>query len=774
MFMQVRPPNPLRGWNRLLYRGFLPVWVSFSTADSAWAGTGDHPTWVWLGLLGWLGLIAVGAWAALLFFRRRRDLPGPQSRSERNPADDFPFGVYRVVQNKTGSADFSMISERALQLLGITRKEASLENGQVFRHVHDDDRDALIQAELHAREIGGRLCHESRFLVDGRLRWLRLEDRPSRIGSRWIRDGWIMDVTEQRVAASELEISEARFRRVLQDIDGVAVQGYRPDGSVTYWNLASERLYGYSADEARQSNLLDLIIPPEMRDGVRSNMAGVGEGRPIPNGEIELMRKDGSRVSVYSSHTALNYSSGEVELFCIDIDLTEQKKNERALERIANYDLLTGLPNRRLMSERLARMAHRSGPAGMGFALCYLDLDDFKQINDRHGHATGDQVLVAVAERLRKLVRGTDLVGRLGGDEFLVALDGLSNGHELERQLIAIQNAISHPVEVDELRLRLRCSIGVTIFPQDSADPDILLRHADQAMYRSKSMGRNRYSLFDIDLESKTRQRRRNLAELEKGLDRGQLELFYQPKIDLEDGRVAGFEGLIRWRHPERGLLAPAAFLPWLDNTELEQPFGDYVLCRALDDLERWQSDGMDIAVSVNVSGPHLLSEGFVERLRTLLGERTRPCAELLSLEILESAAVSDLDLAVAVLEEIRALGIKVALDDFGTGYSSLRYLRSLPVDEVKVDQSFVMDMLTDRNDRQIVRSVVGLAAAFDLRAVAEGVETTEHLVALRALGCRFGQGYVFARPMPAEQVKSWLAEGSAYAVWSKSSRSGF
>jgi EAL domain-containing protein (putative c-di-GMP-specific phosphodiesterase class I) len=298
----------------------------------------------------------------------------------------------------------------------------------------------------------------------------------------------------------------------------------------------------------------------------------------------------------------------------------------------------------------------------------------------------------------------------------------------------------------------------VTLYPQDDGDPDALLRHADQAMYRAKAQGRNQFSLFDIAIEAKVNQQRERLKEIANGLAQGEFQLYYQPKVELQKGTVAGFEGLIRWQHPRSGLLSPLTFLPALENTDLECRFGDYVIGRALAQLERWASEGYQPVVSVNISGRHLLSADFTLALRAQLRARPRVQPEQLELEILESAAVTDLDTAISVLHEVRTLGLKVSLDDFGTGYSSLSHLRSLPVDEVKIDQSFVRDMLSDINDYNIVRSVIGLAAAFDLCVVAEGVETTEQADALRKLGCQLGQGYVFAKPMPAAQVTGWLA----------------
>jgi len=588
--------------------------------------------------------------------------------------------------------------------------------------------------------------------------WLDVSLAPVQLGGRPCVLAACMDITAQREASLMLRASESRFRRILQDIDGVAVQGYRLNGSVSYWNRASEVLYGYSAEEAHASTLFDLIIPEFMRDAVRAGVAAVSEGGDIPNGELELMRKDGSLVPVYSSHTVLRSPGAEPELFCVDIDLSERKAHEEALSVLANYDSLTGLPNRHLMAGLIERMIARVERSHETFALCYLDLDDFKPINDSYGHDIGDQVLVAVAQRLRRLVRGSDLVARLGGDEFVIGLDGIGEGPELDRRLNFLLDGVAKPICIDRLELQVQASAGVTLYPADSGDPDTLLRHADQAMYRAKSGGRNRYALFDFELESKVKRRRERLVEIERGLDQGQFRLYYQPKVDLDTGEVAGLEGLVRWLRPGNEVRAPITFLPEMNGSELEIRLGEMMIDQALLQLSAWARDGLELAVSVNISGSHLLRDGFVDMLEEQLARRQACPPQRLILEILESAAVYDLERAISVLGDIRALGVQISLDDFGTGYSSLSHLRSLPVDEVKVDQSFVRDMLEDINDHNIVQGVISLAAAFRLRVVAEGVETQAHIDALRELGCQLGQGYVFARPMSSQSMSAWLA----------------
>ena len=634
------------------------------------------------------------------------------------------------------------------------------------------DREASLARMREALARGGDRFEWPTRRVDGSVIWNEVSISPVDVDGRQCALSVAVDITIRREGERLLRESDERFRTLLKDIPGVAIQGYGLDGIVNYWNRASERLYGYTEEEAIGRNLLDLVVPEETRPALLEAMAAVAEGGSASNGEMELMRKDGTRVPVYFSQTAVRRPGIPTELFCIDIDLSERKRHEDELMRIASYDGLTGLPNRNLLAELMRDQCARADRSGQGFAFCYLDLDEFKPINDQFGHALGDRVLVIIAERLRGLVRPGDVVGRLGGDEFVLLLGGLDQGPELDRRLREILDRICEPVQVDALTFHVAASIGVTLYPEDSSDPDILLRHADQAMYRAKAQGRNGYSLFDLALEDAQQRRRERLQEIEEGLKGKQFVLHFHPKISLKRGEVQGVEGLVRWQHPVRGLLGPAEFLADLEQSELEQAFGDYVIERALEQLSDWVERGLALPVSVNISAPHLLAPGFLKNLESALQRHPQVPTSLFQLEILETAAVADREQAIAVLERVRRLEVGVSLDDFGTGYSSLRHLRSLPVDEVKIDQSFVRDMLTDPADRKIVRSVLGLAAAFNLRVVAEGVETAQHMRALIDLDCELGQGYVFARPMPAEDLLDWLAgwpDQAARMPWSES-----
>lgn len=597
--------------------------------------------------------------------------------------------------------------------------------------------------------------------LDGTHFWQLVSLTPVKIEQRDCVLAACVDVTLRREAENLLRESEERFRHLLKGVPGVAVMGYDSNGRIHYWNQAAEELYGHPEDEALGQDVVDLLVPAEQASHYRDIMETLARTGEAEGGELSLRQRDGSPVTVFASHALVHAHGQADELFRIDIDLTERKRHEHELMRIANYDSLTGLPNRHLMAEIMRELCARSRRNNESLAICYLDLDDFKPINDRHGHDVGDQVLVTVAERLRQMVRGSDLVSRLGGDEFVMLLTGAGDGTRLESRLRGLLDKIAQPMQTGKLLVRVHASIGVTLYPTDGSDPDILLRHADQAMYRAKAQGRNRFSLFDTVMEDRAQERRRVLVEIERGLESGQFQLHFQPKVRLQTGELFGFEALVRWHHPERGLLNPGEFLPYLDQSELEPAFGEAMIVQALERMTTWQEAGRELKISVNVSGVHLLRPGFAEWLGAELARHPTLAPRQLCLEIIESAAVADLQSAVPVLQSVRELGMEVSIDDFGTGYSSLSYLRTLPVDELKIDCSFVLDMLEDASDEAIVRSVIGLADAFAIRVVAEGVETEDHVRRLVELGCELGQGYAFAPALDPERVVDWIQSSS-------------
>ncbi len=445
--------------------------------------------------------------------------------------------------------------------------------------------------------------------------------------------------------------------------------------------------------------------------------------------------------------------------FCVVVrEITEAIRQEEQFRFLALHDPLTHLPNRRLFAERFALAKAFADRDTTLLAVCLLDLDGFKPVNDRFGHAAGDQLLVEVSRRLQQELRDTDTVARLGGDEFALLLVGLKDMAEVETILQHLIEAVSAPYVVEGCAVNVTASIGLTCYPLDTAEEiDTLLRHADLAMYRAKQQGRNRFCLFDVQEFQEEIKTSHTIVAFKDALRRGEMVLYYQPKIDLRTGLVAGVEALIRWHHPERGLISPAAFIPVVEKEHsLSVALGEWVIDTALQQIAQWQAAGVAWPVSVNLISHHFLQPDFPKRLAALLARYPTVSPSFLEIEVVESTLITDLAVACQNLSACRALGISASLDDFGTGYSSLAYLKELPITVVKLDRSFVSGLLDQPRSLQLVQSVIELVHRLGMAVVAEGVESRDEGFILQRLGCEYVQGYAFARPMPAEALQEW------------------
>ncbi len=435
----------------------------------------------------------------------------------------------------------------------------------------------------------------------------------------------------------------------------------------------------------------------------------------------------------------------------------EKTEHKKSLEQAANYDSLTGLPNRRRLTELFEQEIVEADRRQGIVSVCFIDLDGFKDINDRLGHSTGDFVLKEVASRLKASLREHDVIARLGGDEFIAILRDVENDTVYERVL----DAIRHPISFKDHVFELSCSMGVTVYPDDDAEIDMLLRHADQAMYAAKELGKNQFRHFDLESQVLRKERDRVLEQMPGALKERQFELYLQPKINLGNQTVEGFEALIRWNHPRDGVLAPGAFLAHLEYTEFAADVGRFVIADAMEMLDHWSRQGLPYSLSINLSPSHFLSERFMPDLEAALAGRDSTLKSRLILEILETTTLDDTEKVISHLAACRALGVQLSLDDFGTGYSSLDYFRRLDVDEIKVDRSFVSEMLNNPDDELIVNAIIGLSHNFKRRIVAEGIETSEVQDRLIAMGCEVGQGFYYTRPVPRDQALAWAARFS-------------
>jgi len=449
------------------------------------------------------------------------------------------------------------------------------------------------------------------------------------------------------------------------------------------------------------------------------------------------------------------------------MDVTATKKHELELQHLAHFDALTGLPNRVLLADRLRLGMAQVARRGQKLGVAYLDLDGFKFINDSFGHEVGDQLLLLLAGRMKQALRDGDTLARLGGDEFvgvMMDVNGPSDSVPLLTRLLAAADA---PISLLGRELRVSASIGVAFFPQSQeVDAEQLLRQADQAMYQAKQAGKNRFHFFDAEHDISLRGQFESLQRVREALAREEFVLYYQPKVNMRTGVVVGAEALIRWQHPQRGLLAPAVFLPLVEGHPLAVDVGRWVINTALAQMSTWLAAGHHIPVSVNVGARQLQEPGFVDDLRTSLARYPRVNPADLQIEVLETSALEDMARVTAVMAESQTMGVQYALDDFGTGYSSLTYLKRLPVSQLKIDQSFVRDMLDDPDDLSILVGVLDMSASFHRQVIAEGVETVAHGHMLLRLGCDLAQGYGIARPMPASDLPGWAAHWRSDPLW--------
>lgn len=529
-------------------------------------------------------------------------------------------------------------------------------------------------------------------------------------------------------------------------------------GRITYVNEQFCSISGYSREELLGADHR-ILNSGQHEPGLFVDMWQALTAGEVWKGEICNRAKDGSLYWVDSTMVPLfDPLTGELRKFVsIRFDITHKRQLLHTLQWRVGHDVLTGLPNRSLLGELLGQELDRSREAGASLAVCMLDLDGFKAVNDGYGHASGDLLLVEVARRLKHILREGDAVARLSGDEFVLILADIQGPPCLQGILDRVLEAIAAPYVIRGRSISVSASIGVTLFPSDNDDADTLLRHADQAMYVAKQRGRNRYHLFDVSLDKEVKATHQTVERVRRALRNGELCLYYQPKVNMRSGAVVGFEALLRWQHPLRGLVAPVEFLPLVERTDLIVDIGEWVIDRALAQMQQWQAEGFRWPVSVNIAARHFQRADFVVRLQRLLARHAKVPPQMLDLEIVESVAIENIQRVSECLEACQRLGVRFSLDDFGTGYSSLSYLKRLPTQTMKIDKSFVQDILHDPDDLALTRAVIGLAQAFGRQVIAEGVETVAHGEWLMELGCDVAQGYGIVRPMPAGDVVKWV-----------------
>ena len=577
--------------------------------------------------------------------------------------------------------------------------------------------------------------------------------------------GAIADISQRKLAEEKLQLAASVFTHAREGIMITDAAGTIVDVNDTF-----TRITGYGRTEVIGQNPRILKSSRQSADFYTAMWEQLGQCGHW-TAEYWNRRKGGDEYAEMQTISAVHDEAGRVQHYvALFSDITAQKEHQRQLEQVAHYDPLTNLPNRVLLADRLQQGMRQAQRRQGALAVVYLDLDGFKAVNDTHGHDAGDAVLVTLAQRMRDALRESDTLARLGGDEFVAVLIDLTALIDCVPLLSRLLGAASSPVQVPTAEgpvvVQVSASVGVTMYPQDDADADLLLRHADQAMYTAKQQGKNQYHVFDLAHDAAIQVERESVVRVRAAMANHEFVLHYQPKVNMQTGRVIGAEALIRWQHPEQGLLPPGAFLPVLEGHALSIELGEWVIRTALAQMQAWQGMGLLLPVSVNIGALQLQSEGFPARLRVLLGECPSVLPASLQLEVLESRALDDMAQVGSAMAACQAIGVSFALDDFGTGYSSLTYLKRLPAKVLKIDQTFVRDILDDPGDLAIVNGVVGLAKAFGRDVIAEGVETRAHGDLLLSVGCENAQGHGIAKPMPATKVPDWVAGWLSGANW--------
>lgn len=675
----------------------------------------------------------------------------------------IPVGVYIMRSKAAGVFSLDYASPRIAEMFHVSVDKLIANPRVVMQMIHPDDIDEFMHVNKSEIDTNQPFSWVGRVQGGDSPRWLKIVASPElQADGDVLWHGLIEDVTERRQAQEKLQLSASVFTHAHE---GIMIT--TADGTILDVNDAFTAITGYKREEVLGQNPRILSSGRQGKEFYAAMWTSLRE-QGHWYGEVWNRRKNGEVFAEMQTISTVRDSQGRAQHYvALFSDISAIKAHQSHLEHIAHYDTLTNLPNRALLADRLHQAMAQAMRHGQRLAVAYLDLDGFKAINDRHGHNAGDHLLIAVAARMKSALREGDSLARLGGDEFVAVLLDLADSDASVPMLKRLLEAAAEPVQCGDLVLEVSASLGVTFYPQnDEVDADQLLRQADQAMYQAKLAGKNRYHFFDAEQDRSIRGYHESLDRIRQAMLEREFVLHYQPKVNMRSGQIIGAEALIRWQHPEKGLLLPAAFLSVIENHPLAVEVGEWVLDTALRQIAQWRAAGLNLHVSVNIGAHQLQRLDFVERLRALLVQHPQIRAGDLELEILETSALEELVHVSRVIEDCRAIGVSFALDDFGTGYSSLTYLKRLAVKQLKIDQSFVRDMLDDPDDLAILEGVIGLAGAFHREVIAEGVETQAHGQVLLQLGCELAQGFGIARPMAGDEMLQWAANWQIDASW--------
>ena len=676
--------------------------------------------------------------------------------------------VYRCRNDDQWTMEF--VSDGCLGLTGY-RPDELLQNKQVsFAQIeHPDDRVRVRD------EIAAALKEKRRFFIeyriicrDGTIKWVweRGVGIAVKRGATIVTiEGFIENVTERKLSTQALQQAERSFRSIFENAtEGIFQTSL--DGRYLNVNPALARIYGYDTPAELIASVGD-IQHQIYKDKTRRPefMRLMREAGAVTSFISEIRRKDGHRIWISENARAVRDETGALQFFEGTVeDVTQSKLDQEKLEHLANHDPVTNLPNRLLMNDRLRQMMLNAQRSNSIVAVALVDLDHFKLINDTFGHNRGDQLLQTMSHRMLACVRDTDTVVRLGGDEFVLLLSGAGRGEGMSQVVQRVLHAIARPSQIEGRELTVSCSVGVSVFPRDGRDVQTLLRNADTAMYKAKEYGRNNFQFYSPEMNAVIAQRLEMQTSLRNAVDRERFELFYQPKIDLVTGRIAGMEALLRVKDEADGLSLPATFIQVAEETGLIVRIGEWVMREACNFNRSLQDRGFaPMRVAINLSARQLTRYDLVRAVEQALSDAKLP-AECLELELTESMVMADPESVIGILAQLKALGIQLSIDDFGTGYSSLSYLKRFPVTSLKIDQSFVSDLNhdDDHNASAIVKAIISIGHSLDMKVIAEGVETEQQMSFLVQNGCDAMQGYLFSRPLAAEEFVTLIEREAA------------
>lgn len=661
---------------------------------------------------------------------------------------------------KVGFWDLDMVteeqvwSEGAKKLLGLP--EGSPANSEVLMNaIHPEDRQRLSNAiEQSIRDKTDMVAECRTLWPDGSEHWLLARGRAyyDPTGKPIRMTGIVMDIDERKATEERLRLQAAALEAAA---NGIVITDSK--GTIVWTNPAFSRLTGYSSEEALGRN------PRLLNSGKQDNLFYATLWSTILSGKVwhgELVNKckDGTFYSEEQTITPVRSDDGEISNFvAIKHDITDRKRSEERIQHLAYFDGVTGLPNRALLEDRLGTALASARRRGERVALLFLDLDNFKIINDSLGHSIGDLVLKEVAARLKKRVREQDTVARLGGDEFVLVLTAVKETGDVAVAAKRILDELAAVFVIQGRSLNISCSIGISMFPDHGTDTVALIKNADSGMYYAKEKGRGNFQFFTPEMNDQVVERLTLETSLRTALERNELFLMYQPQIDIASGRIIGAEALLRWRHPELGLVPPDKFIRIAENNGLIVPIGEWVLRTACAQAREWQDHGLPaVPVAVNVSAVQLRHEGLVELIAKVLLETGLP-PQYLELELTESVIMSNADAILSALHQLKQTGVKLSIDDFGTGYSSLSYLKHFPVYKLKVDRSFVRDIAVDVDDAAITSTIINMAKSLNLKVIAEGVENEDQMSFLSRHQCDEIQGYYFSKPLGSDDFADYV-----------------